>query len=165
MDIVTELKKDHKILKALYKKGLQEKTTLSEKRKIFTQLTQVVPAHAKSEERALYNPSKVKEEVKDEAFEGYEEHGLVDLLMEEMKAGLDSEIWEAKFTVVCELLEHHVEEEEEEYFPQVKEEFDAQMRKEMGARYRKSFDSMYAAAKRRPEKEKDSEAESAVAPN
>lgn len=148
MDIITELKADHKDLKKIYTTGLKEKTTLAEKRKLFAKLVQLVPAHAKSEERSTYQPSKHKENLKSEACEGYEEHGLVDLLLEEMKGSLDSDTWEAKFQVVCELLEHHIKEEETEYFPELKKTFTLEQRKEMGERYRKSFETMLAAAKR-----------------
>ena len=51
--------------------------------------------------------------------EAHEEHHLVHVLIAELKK-LDSndEIFKAKFTVLGELVKHHVKEEEGEMFPQ-----------------------------------------------
>ncbi|MFP5254500.1 MAG: hemerythrin domain-containing protein [Acidimicrobiia bacterium] len=50
--------------------------------------------------------------------EGLQEHHVVEVLMEEMKAlEPGSDEWLAKFTVLMENVEHHAEEEESEMFP------------------------------------------------
>jgi hemerythrin superfamily protein len=54
--------------------------------------------------------------------ESLEEHHVVDLLMEELRAlEPEDEAYEAKFTVLMENVRHHIEEEEGELFPQVEE--------------------------------------------
>jgi hemerythrin-like domain-containing protein len=54
--------------------------------------------------------------------EGIEEHHVVATRMEELK-GLDSqdERYDAKFKVLMENVEHHIEEEEGEMFPEAEE--------------------------------------------
>ncbi len=57
--------------------------------------------------------------------EAYEEHHVVDTVMAELEqTPVDDERWGAKFTVMKENIEHHIEEEEGEMFPQARQVFD-----------------------------------------
>jgi hypothetical protein len=57
--------------------------------------------------------------------EAYEEHHVVDMVMAEIDGvAYDDEEWGAKFKVMKENLEHHIEEEEGEMFEQAKQVFD-----------------------------------------
>ncbi|MES2769804.1 MAG: hemerythrin domain-containing protein [Bdellovibrionota bacterium] len=146
-ELISEMKVDHKKLKELYKKGLKKTTSLEDKLEIFESLAPLVKAHAKSEEAVLYAPTCGMDETKHEALEGFEEHGLVELLLEEMKSEGNNDRWEAKFTVVCELLDHHIEEEEQEYFSKIKNIFSHEERIEMGKEYREMFSRLIDAQK------------------
>src|SRR6478752_7317810 len=58
------------------------------------------------------------------ALEAYEEHALVKQLLAELaSAPKDNEEWTAKFTVLKENIEHHVEEEEGEMFTKARKVF------------------------------------------
>jgi hemerythrin-like domain-containing protein len=49
--------------------------------------------------------------------EGYQEHHVVDVLIKELKAtDVEDETYDAKFKVLTENVEHHIEEEEGEMF-------------------------------------------------
>jgi len=146
-DIVEVIEKDHKKLKTLYKKGLKKDTSFEDKQEIFEQLVLLVTAHSKSEEAVVYAPTCGDPLTKHEAFEGFEEHGLVELLIEEMKSEENDDRWEAKFMVVCELLDHHVDEEEKEYLPKLKKLFDDRAREEMAAEYLEMFARLMEAQK------------------
>ena len=62
---------------------------------------------------------------KELTLEAYEEHHVVDMVMAEIDGlAFDEETWGAKFTVMKENLEHHIEEEEGEMFKQAKQVFD-----------------------------------------
>jgi hemerythrin-like domain-containing protein len=72
------------------------------------------------EEKVFYPAVKELDTKKAEemVLEAYEEHGVVKLVLAELpKVDPDDERFEAKMTVLEELIEHHVEEEEEEMFP------------------------------------------------
>lgn len=125
------LERDHRVLEGYWKELKKEcdkdegDRNIAFCRETFQQLKAAVAAHAKSEEIALYslfesNDSKHFKELKHFSLEGYKEHELVDQLLHEMNASLtiDDE-WVAKFTVLRELLEHHIDEEEEDFFPKV----------------------------------------------
>src|SRR5690606_30150692 len=78
--------------------------------------------HTEVEETHFYPPVReVSEELKELVDEGEQEHHVADVLLEELKGmepGTDD--WVAKITVLIENVEHHVDEEEEEMFPQTR---------------------------------------------
>ena len=58
------------------------------------------------------------DKTKEMALEGVEEHAVAKRLIEEIGAEeAGSDVWEAKVKVLKENIEHHVDEEEEEMFP------------------------------------------------
>ncbi|WP_413290389.1 hemerythrin domain-containing protein [Bdellovibrio sp. HCB337] len=152
MDLVSALKKDHQSLKKLYSAGLQKKTTLEEKKRIFKKLSVLVPAHSKSEEQALYSNITELSRIEHFAYEGFEEHHLVDQLIRELKTVRENHVWEAKFTVVCELLQHHIDEEEKDLFPKINKMLSPDIRKELGKEYRELF----SEHSKSPQKEQES---------
>ena len=69
------------------------------------------------------------------ALEAYEEHHVVDMVMGEIETTAPSdETWMAKFMVMKENLEHHIEEEEGEMFKQAQQVFDDEELKALGQR-------------------------------
>lgn len=142
MELISALKKDHQTIKKLYTDGLQKKTPFEAKKRIFKKLSIVVPAHSKSEEVALYSNVTELSKVNHFAYEGFEEHSLVDQLLRELKSVGEQHVWEAKFTVVCELLKHHIEEEEKEFFPKLVKLISLDIRKDLGVEYRDRFDDL-----------------------
>ena len=86
--------------------------------------------------------------------EAKEEHRTVDALVlpDLMKTSPSSLSFSGRAKVLKELLEHHIEEEESEMFPQARELFDAKRLEEMGAqmielrnRLKKEFTAKQAA--------------------
>src|SRR5579871_3427212 len=65
--------------------------------------------------------------------EGYQEHHVMDILIEEISAlQPDDEAFQPKVTVLQENTEHHIEEEETELFPKVRKIWDNARRQEVG---------------------------------
>ena len=64
------------------------------------------------------------EEISDTVYEGVEEHHVVDLLIGELR-GMSPEDpqFDAKLTVLCENVDHHIEEEEGEMLPDARKVF------------------------------------------
>jgi hemerythrin superfamily protein len=145
IDIITAIKEDHQNLKDLFQTGLSRKTTLEEKKDIFEVMIVLITAHTKSEEVVVYAPTCRNPQTKKNAFEGFEEHALVELLIEEMKTESNDDKWEAKFTVICNLLDRHVDDEEENYLPKLKAMFNDIQRTEMGREYKQTFDKLMKA--------------------
>jgi hemerythrin superfamily protein len=118
MSIYDELKRDHEAVKHLLAQ-IEEASEGAgkERERLFDELRAALTAHSRAEERVFYSALKAQEETKDVALEAVEEHHLVDVLLREIgRLAEDSERWKAKFTVLKENVEHHVEEEEQEIF-------------------------------------------------
>jgi hemerythrin-like domain-containing protein len=128
MNILTALKTDHKELKSLLEQITDTteragKTRLS----LFQKFKAEIVAHARAEEAVVYDKLKgiVDKDDRDTVLEAYEEHYLVDKLIPEIeKLSPTDEVWTAKVTVVKEMLEHHIKEEEDEIFSMMRKEFD-----------------------------------------
>lgn len=84
---------------------------------LFERLKEELDLHARIEEEIFYPALEDSEETRDITLEAYEEHRLVKQLLSELESEPnDTEEWTAKFTVLKENIEHHVEEEEGEMF-------------------------------------------------
>ena len=113
------LKKQHKSVKALFKK-VENTEDGRRRRQLMDQIANELKIHTKIEEEIFYpavreiGTSKAEEMV-DEA---YEEHHVVDLVLAELPTvDPEDERFAAKMTVLSELIEHHADEEEDEMFP------------------------------------------------
>jgi iron-sulfur cluster repair protein YtfE (RIC family) len=118
MNAFTLLKADHEKVAGILEK-IDETTERATKgrEELFAQLKNELDIHTRIEEEILYPVLEEFEETRDISLEAYEEHALVKLLLGELAAApKDDEQWTAKFTVLKENIEHHVEEEEGEMF-------------------------------------------------
>jgi hemerythrin-like domain-containing protein len=118
MNAFTLLKSDHEKVAGILDKieGTTERA-LKTREDLFAQLKTELDIHAHIEETILYPVLEKAEESRDITLEAYEEHRLVKQLLRELEAAAkDDEQWTAKFTVLKENVEHHVEEEEGEMF-------------------------------------------------
>ena len=124
MDAITLLKQDHKTVNALFKKfeKLGDRAYVS-KRAVVDDIIEELSVHAAIEEQVFYPAVKgISEDLKDHVLESLEEHHVVKWLLDEL-VSLDPEAerFDAKVTVLIENVRHHVEEEETEFFPEVRE--------------------------------------------
>lgn len=123
MDGIVLLKEDHKTVEKLFKQfekagdGAQ-----AEKRKIADQVIEELTTHTWIEEKIFYPAAREADpDTKDDVLESVEEHHVVLWMLSELK-DLDpaDERFDAKMTVLMENVRHHVEEEEKEWFPDVR---------------------------------------------
>lgn len=135
MEITKALHTDHQQLKKLIR-AVNKSEDADERRRLFTEFAELLIKHSKAEEKVVYDAliATGEEEEEEAGYEGYTEHGLAETLLKQLKAGGDpmSPEWSAKAKVLMEMLDHHIKEEEDEVFSQVKEDFDTAARKEMG---------------------------------
>ena len=123
MDAFALLKADHEKVAGILE-TIDETTerALKSRDEMFARLKSELDLHAMIEEQIFYPALEESEETRDIALEGYEEHKLVKQLLAELEAEpKDTEEWTAKFTVLKENIEHHVEEEEGEMFKKARQ--------------------------------------------
>ena len=126
MDALKLLKDDHEKMRKLL--GELESTTergVKTREELFAQIKGELTVHEIIEEEIFYPALKAHPKTKEIALEGYEEHHVVDMVMAEIEGlPFDDERWGAKFTVMKENIEHHIEEEEDQMFKQARQVFD-----------------------------------------
>ena len=136
MDAVTLLKDDHDTLKKILN-DLDSTTErgVKTREELFTRVRRELEVHEAIEEEIFYPALKEHPKAKDLVLEAYEEHNVVDMVMAEIQdTPYDDETWGAKLTVMKENIEHHIEEEEGEMFPQAREVFERSELQELGDR-------------------------------
>jgi hemerythrin superfamily protein len=136
MDALTLLKADHEKVKGMLTK-LDETTERAEVTRTegLQALKRELTIHEAIEEEILYPALKEFSKTRDITFEAYEEHHVVDTIMAELEqTPVDDEMWAAKFTVMKENLEHHIEEEEGEIFKQARQVMDESELETLGER-------------------------------
>jgi iron-sulfur cluster repair protein YtfE (RIC family) len=132
MDAITLLKADHEKVNSLFKKA--ENAEGSELMELFGKIEEELQIHTHIEETILYPRLKQIEELKDLTLEAVEEHHQAKVLLREISALSDgSEKIEPKIKVLQEDIEHHVEEEESEMFPQMQQFLTAEDLETLGA--------------------------------
>jgi hemerythrin-like domain-containing protein len=120
MDAITMLREDHAKVEKLFKQferaGDRAVTT---KRRLTAQIIEELAVHAAIEEQVFYPAARIEvASTEDTVLESLEEHHVVKWVLSELD-GMDpeSERFDAKVTVLTEMVRHHVEEEESELFP------------------------------------------------
>jgi hemerythrin superfamily protein len=133
MNAIELLKAQHKKTKAALEKASEAKLDSRESKKAADELV----AHMVIEEHVFY--PRVRELMKDMVGESYEEHTVARFALARALLARGEEQIKARFTVLKELIEHHVEEEEEELFPKVEKALDddklARLGEEMATRF------------------------------
>jgi hemerythrin-like domain-containing protein len=136
MDAIALLKADHDKMKKMLEDG--EKTTergVKTRQELLERIKRDLTAHEIIEEEIFYPSLKQHPKAREIVLEAYEEHGVVDTIMGELEqTPFEDETWGAKFKVMKENIEHHIEEEEGEMFKQARSVFDRQELEDLGAR-------------------------------
>lgn len=124
MDGIVLLKDDHKTVKRLFREfeKTHKEATPAAKRALVDTIISELTTHAYVEETIFYPAARAGvPETTDHVLESVEEHHVVAWLLSELsKLDPADETFDAKVAVLIENVEHHVEEEEEEWFPEVR---------------------------------------------
>jgi hemerythrin superfamily protein len=125
MDAIRLLKDDHKAVEQLFKRFEKAgDNAYTEKRAVVDRIIEELSKHAAVEEQLFYPVVRATVPKTDDiALESLEEHHVVKWVLSELET-LDprDERFDAKVTVLIENVRHHVEEEEDEFFPKVRDE-------------------------------------------
>jgi len=123
-DTIEMLTADHQRVKELFDRFEAANGRSSKARqKIVEEVFMELEIHTRLEEEIFYPAvdATADEEGEKLVAESVEEHHVVNILIEEMRAiGPADERYEAKFTVLMENVKHHIEEEEGTMFPMVR---------------------------------------------
>ncbi len=145
MKATTLLEKQHRKVEATFKKLGSGKGDLSA---LVTALANDLAAHMVIEQEIFY-PA-VKSIKTDLVLESYEEHAIAQYALERLIATkTDAESFQARVTALKELIEHHVEEEEDDLFPKVEKALGDELEvlgKQMKARFGEVVEEGYATA-------------------
>ena len=134
-DIVELILKDHMPLKKLIKIMKNTDKDFEARKAAFDEFVPLLTLHARAEEQVLYKFMKANTDQREEGFEGDVEHVLADQVAEEAKRTDDEDMLSARIKVLAELVEHHVEEEEEEMLPRFRKETEVEQREQLGQQY------------------------------
>ena len=140
-DAIVLLKDDHKQIRKVFRdfESAGEQAT-SRKGTLVETMIELLTQHTYIENEVMY--PRVREllpALEDDVLESYEEHHVADVLVMEL-SGMkpDAERFDAKTTVLIENVRHHIEEEEEEWFPKVREGLGRKALQDIGAEMEKA---------------------------
>lgn len=138
MDAIALLESQHREVEKIFEM-IDEAENPTEKKALARDVCDALAGHAAIEEQIFY-PGVMKKETEDLLRESVEEHLAVKRMIADLLLiAVTDESFDAKIKVLKEMVEHHVEEEEEELFPQVKKNFAADILDEMGAQMEALF--------------------------
>lgn len=139
MDIYEALKKDHQSVRALLSQLLQSDDDNKERREALVERIrdELIP-HARAEEAVLYNSLREIESAKSLAAEGYTEHAAAEALLRTLQGAVKINMgWREVAVRLNNALEHHIREEETEYFDACKNLFIEEEAQMMGEAFEK----------------------------
>jgi hemerythrin-like domain-containing protein len=135
-DAIVVLKDDHKQVKKLFREFRSAGEGASaQKERVIKSAIELLTVHTYLENEVMYPEVRKRlPEVEDDVLESYEEHHVADVLVVELAAMKpDAERFTAKTTVLIESVRHHIEEEEQEWFPKVREGLGRSVLQDIGA--------------------------------
>ena len=135
-DAIVLLKNDHKEVRRLFaqfeKAGDNAEAT---KGALVKKMIELLTVHTYIENEVMYpEVRKLLPDLEDDILESYEEHHVADVLVTElMMLNPGDERFDAKTTVLIESVRHHIEEEEDDWFPKVRAGLGRKRLQELGA--------------------------------
>jgi hemerythrin-like domain-containing protein len=135
-DAITLLKDDHKQVRAVFREFERAGDDRQRKGELVASMIELLTMHTYIENEGMYpEVQKLLPDLESDVLESYEEHHVADLLIGEL-ASLDPSDgrFEAKTIVLIELVRHHIEEEEQDWFPKVRAGLSRSQLQDIGAR-------------------------------
>jgi iron-sulfur cluster repair protein YtfE (RIC family) len=135
-DAIVILRADHKEVRALFAEFEKASTTKPRKGAIVKKVIELLTVHTYIENEVMYpEVRRLLPDLEDDILESYEEHHVADVLVMELAAlKPGDERFEAKTTVLIENVRHHMQEEEQDWFPKVREGLSRTQLRELGDR-------------------------------
>jgi hemerythrin-like domain-containing protein len=139
-DAIEILEREHRRFEELLKQGEQSTEQARKmRRELLATLTAELNRHELMEETVLYPALQTHPETREVVLEGFAEHHIADVIVEELNdVAPNDEVWGAKFKVLKENVKHHIQEEEGTMFRFARGIFSREELRDLGARMLKS---------------------------
>lgn len=134
------LKSQHEEVKALFERIEKTKNT-EERSELFEELAANLVAHDAIEREIFYPACEEKMGLNDQLGEALVEHGVVEFALYNADQAHGKPDFLHKVTVLKEVLEHHIEEEEKEFFPAAEKALGKPRLEELGERMEQRFEA------------------------
>ena len=144
VDAVALLESQHREVEVLFKEfeGASDKA-FKKKEKIAAAICEKLTMHAKIEESVFYPAAKEADD--DLVLESFEEHANVKAMIRKIsRTAASDETYDAKVTVLKDLVEHHVKEEEEDLFPKCRKALGDEAILDLGAKMQAKMERLEA---------------------
>ena len=136
-DAIVLLKADHKEVRQLFRE-FEKAGDGAEARKgqLVNKILELLTVHTYIENEVMYPEVRSRvPDLEDDILESYEEHHVADVLcMELATMSPSAERFDAKVSVLIESVTHHMDEEEQDWFPAVREHLGRKELSEIGER-------------------------------
>jgi hemerythrin superfamily protein len=144
-DAIVLLRNDHTEVRKLFREFQKPATTDARKGTIVKRVIELLTVHTYIENEVMYPQVRdLLPDLEDDILESYEEHHVADVLVMELsQMSPGDERFEAKTTVLIENVTHHMDEEEQDWFPKVREGLGRKQLQQLG-------DELLAAKERAP---------------
>ncbi|PDH69603.1 MAG: hemerythrin [Sphingomonadaceae bacterium MED-G03] len=134
--IFHRLKQDHDSHRQLFAKMADAQGEPDRLEKLFEQFKVEVKAHAAAEEETLYATMLARPDLREDAQHSVSEHKEIEDYLEEIEEqSFNGPEWRETFAQMKKRYLHHIEEEEEEMFPDAAKDLSAQEEEQLGARF------------------------------
>ena len=135
-DAIVLLKADHKTVKGLFRQFERAGDDQGLKKQVVNQIIEELTVHTFLENTIMYPAvRKALPDLESDVMESYEEHHVADVLcLELIDLAPGNEHFDAKTTVLIENVRHHIEEEEQDWFPKARKGMDRKALLELGSR-------------------------------
>ena len=123
-DAIVLLKEDHKQIRRLFREFEKAgDNAVATKSRLARTILEELTVHTFIENEVMYPQTRaLLPDLEEDVLESYEEHHVADVLCAELAMmSPTDERFDAKMTVLIENVRHHIEEEEDEWFPKVRE--------------------------------------------
>ena len=134
-DAIVLLRDDKEIRAAFRPFNEAGENATVEKGKAVATIIELLTVHTYIENEVMYpQVRRLLPALEDDVLESYEEHHVADVLCAELAVlAPDAERFDAKVTVLIENVSHHMDEEEQDWFPKVREGLGRKQLAELGA--------------------------------
>jgi hemerythrin-like domain-containing protein len=143
------LTNQHREVSRLFK-AIESAEEKAKKRQLFMELASKLVAHDGIERDIFYPACEEAMGMNDLLGEALVEHGMIEFAVYQATEAMEAEDFDFKCKVLSEMVEHHVEEEEKEFFPRVEKELGEDSLNLLGEEMEEAFEDALLEDFRRP---------------